>query len=273
MLYVSRIVTDSLKENSQNVVHRRSPRKPKPLKEPLSKSSENMEHIIVSPVQSQGPRKSPRKQKPVQSQELRKSPRKRKQNVHNVQPSKKRKMKVKRPLNVNLLTEFKEMTKDDEDKIQAYQQSKDAKIAKQQELITAQDSERAKVIDANQKVRSRYYEDLWGSKPVDTIMERHGRGRYSRTEHIGKTDNWDESRHMDAESKRLRCRGKQYMSLKTYQIKPARKVIIFINFNGILLYLKYFLQLILIIWSFIVFNMKIYFDNYETIVPKINFVI
>ena len=96
MLYVSRIVTDSLMENSQNVVPRRSPRKGMSLKEPLSKSSENMEHkklspvqsqIDVSPVQSQGIRRSPRKKNPVQIQEIRTSPRKRKQNVENVDHS------------------------------------------------------------------------------------------------------------------------------------------------------------------------------------------
>ena len=86
-LYISRIVTDLLMENSQNLVPRRSPQMRMSPKEPLSKSSENMEHKNVSPVQSQGPRRSPRKKKPVQSQELRTSPRKRKQNVENVDHS------------------------------------------------------------------------------------------------------------------------------------------------------------------------------------------
>ena len=86
-LYISRIVTDLLMKNLQNLVPRTSPQKGMSPKEPLSKSSENMEHKNVSPVQSQGPRRSPRKKKPVQSQELRTSPRKRKQNVENVDHS------------------------------------------------------------------------------------------------------------------------------------------------------------------------------------------
>ena len=148
---------------------------------------------------------------------------------------------------MNFLDEFKELTKFDENNIKAYEESKNAKIKKQQELITAQDAERERIMQGNQRPRNTHYEDLWASMKPGDKMTKKGRGKYSREMHIGKTCNKDESRHMKAESKRLHYRGKQYMSMSNYKIKPAKTVIMFINFNGMLLYLKYFLQLILTI--------------------------
>ena len=148
---------------------------------------------------------------------------------------------------MNFLDEFKELTKFDENNIKAYEESKNAKIRKQQELIAGQDAERERIMQGNQRPRNTHYEDLWASMKPGDKMTKKGRGKYSREMHIGKTCNNDESRHMKAESKRLHYRGKQYMSMSNYKIMPAKTVIMFINFNGMLLYLKYFLQLILII--------------------------
>ena len=148
---------------------------------------------------------------------------------------------------MDFLDEFKELTKFDENNIKAYDESKNAKIRKQQELITGQDAERERIMQGNQRPRNTHYEDLWASMKPGDIMPKKGRGKYSREMHIGKTCNKDESRHMKAESKRLHHRGKQYMSMTNYKIMPAKTVIMFINFNGMLLYLKYFLQLILTI--------------------------
>ena len=66
------------------------------------------------------------------------------------------------------------------------------------------------------------------------------RGKDRREKHVGKTGNRDESTHMQAEAKRLRYRGQQYMSLSGYKIMPAKKVRMFINCNVILLYLNFF---------------------------------
>ena len=154
---------------------------------------------------------------------------------------------MKRAPNVNFLDEFKELTKYDENNIKAYEQSKGAKIRKQQELLTAQEVERQSIMEGNKRPRNTYYEELWASKEPGAIMPKKGRGKYTRSHFLGKTGNWDESRHMDAESKRLHYRGKQYLSMSTYKIIAAKTVIMFINCNVILLYLKFFLQLILII--------------------------
>ena len=124
---------------------------------------------------------------------------------------------MKRAPNVNFLLEFKELTKFDESNIKAYEQSKGDKIRKQKELLTAQEVERQSIMEGNKRPRNTYYEKLWASKKPGTIMPKEGRGKYSRDKHIGKTGNMDESRHMDAEAKRLRYRGKQYMSLSTYK--------------------------------------------------------
>ena len=149
------------------------------------------------------------------------------------------------------------MTKDDEEKVKKYTESRDAKIRQQQEALTAQEVERLNVIAATTPVRDKYFEELWASKPDHYQMERIGRGHHSRRGHVGKTGNYDVLRHMTAEYHRLCYRGKKYMSLHSYKIMPAAKVIIFTNFHGCSLYLKYFVQLILIIWSFKVFNIMI----------------
>ena len=128
----------------------------------------------------------------------------------------------------------------DESNIKAYEQSKADKIRNQNELLAGQQDERQGIMEGNKRPRDTYYEELWASKDPGTKMPKEGRGKYSREKHIGKTGNWDESRHMDAEAKRLRYRGKQYMSLSTYKIMPAKKVIMFINCNVILLYLIFF---------------------------------
>ena len=154
---------------------------------------------------------------------------------------------MQRVPNVNFLDDFKELTKFDENTIKAYEESKNAKKKRQEQLITAQDAERESIMQGNQRPRNTHYEDLWASMKPGDIMPKKGRGKYSREMHIGKTCNKDESRHMKAESKRLHHRGKQYMSMSNYEIKPAKTVIMFINYNGMLLYLKYFLQLILTI--------------------------
>ena len=118
---------------------------------------------------------------------------------------------------MNLLDEFKELTKYDEYNIKAYEQPKDAKIKKQQELLTAQDVERERIMQGNQRPRNTHYEELWASMEPGHIMPKEGRGKYNRANFIGKTCNSDESRHMAAESKRLRYRGKQYLSLAKYK--------------------------------------------------------
>ena len=162
-------------------------------------------------------------------------------------PSNSKKRKVKRRPNANLLLAFKELTKTDESNIQAYEESKAEKIRNQDELLAGQQDERQVIIEGNKRPRDTHYEELWASKDPGTKMPKEGRGKYSWDKHIGKTGNLYESRHMDTEAKRLRYRGKQYMSLSNYKIMPAKKVIMFRNCNVILLYLKFFLQLILII--------------------------
>ena len=134
---------------------------------------------------------------------------------------------MKRAPNVNFLLEFKELTKFDENNIKAYEQSKGDKIRKQNELLAGQQDERQGIMEGNKRPRDTYYEELWASKDPGTKMPKEGRGKYSREKHLGKTGNRDESRHMDAEAKRLKYRGKQYMSMSSYKIMPAKKARMF----------------------------------------------
>ena len=82
------------------------------------------------------------------------------------------------------------MTKDDEEKVKLYTESRDAKIRHQQEALTAQEVERSKVITATKPVHDKYFEELWASKEVNDQMERIGRGHHSRRGHVGKFGNY-----------------------------------------------------------------------------------
>ena len=119
--------------------------------------------------------------------------------------------------------------------IQAYEESKAEKIRNQDELLDDQQEERQVIIEGdNKRPRDTYYEDLWAKQIPGTKMPKEGRGNYRREKHVGKTGNRDESRHMNAEAKRLKYRGQQYMSLSSYKIMPAKKVRMFINCNVML---------------------------------------
>ena len=140
-----------------------------------------------------------------------------------------------------MLLAFKELTKNDESNIQAYEEYKAEKIRNQDELLDDQQEERQVIIEGdNKRPRDTYYEDLWAKQIPGTEMPKEGRGNYRREKHVGKTGNRDESRHMKAEAQRLRYRGQQYMSMSSYEIQPAKKVRMFINCNVMLLYLNFF---------------------------------
>ena len=114
-------------------------------------------------------------------------------------------------------------------------------IGNQQDALDNQKEKQQEIVDAdNKKPASSYYERLWASHAPGTILARKGKGNYDRDVHKGKTGNRDVSRHMKDESTRLKYRGKQYLSMKTYMIKPAKRVRMFITFNVMLFYLIYF---------------------------------
>ena len=126
------------------------------------------------------------------------------------------------------------MTKDDDEKVRKFTEAKDAKKIHQQEVLADQEVEHSNVKAATTPktpLRDKYLEELWASKPDNYQMEKIGRGHHRRTTHIGKTGNTNESRHITAESHRLCYEGKKYMSLKSYKIMPAAKVIIFFIFS------------------------------------------
>ena len=154
--------------------------------------------------------------------------------------NKKRKV-VKVNNNEELVKAFDDFTKNDAANIQAYLERKNQLIGNQQDAIHAQQQKQQEIVDAdNKKPASTEYETLWANQAPGTQMTKKGSGNYDRTAHRGKTGNFDVSRHVKQESKRLKHRGKQYMSMGNYIIQRAKKVRMFITFNVMLFYLIYF---------------------------------
>ena len=163
--------------------------------------------------------------------------------MFNSEPNQNKKRKVvKVNNNEELVKAFDDFTKNDAANIQAYLERKNQLIGNQQDAIDDQRQKQQEIVDAdNKKPASTDYERLWASYAPGTILTRKGRGNYDRDNvHRGKSGNWDVGRHMKDESSRLKHRGLQYLSLKKYIIKPAKRVRMFITFNVMLFYLNYF---------------------------------
>ena len=162
--------------------------------------------------------------------------------MFNSEPNQNKKRKVvKVNNNEELVKAFDDFTKNDAANIQAYLERKNQLIGNQQDAIDDQQQKQQEIVDAdNKKPASTEYETLWANQAPGTQMTRKGSGNYDRTAHRGKTGNLDVSRHIKQESMRLKHRGKQYMSMETYIIQPAKKVRMFITFNVMLFYLNFF---------------------------------
>ena len=75
------------------------------------------------------------------------------------------------------------------------------------------------VIDADsKKPADTHYERLWASLDPSTKMQKKGSGNYDRDGLKSKTGNYSVSRHVKQEAKRLKNRGRQYMSMLNYTI-------------------------------------------------------
>ena len=162
--------------------------------------------------------------------------------MFNSEPNQNKKRKVvKVILNEKFIEAFEELTKNDAANIQSYQDTRTEMITNQQDLLDKQTQKRQEVIDADsKKPADTHYERLWAGLAPGTKMQKKGSGNYDRDGLKSKTGNSDVSRHVKQESKRLKHRGKQYMSMETYIIQPAKKVRMFITFNVMLFYLNFF---------------------------------
>ena len=146
--------------------------------------------------------------------------------MFNSEPNQNKKRKVvKVNNNEELVKAFDDFTKNDAANIQAYLERKNQLIGNQQDAIHDQQQKQQEIVDAdNKKPASSKFEREWASHTPGTKLARKGRGNYDRDVHKGKTGNRDVSRHMKDESTRLKHRGKQYLSMKNYMIKPAKRV-------------------------------------------------
>ena len=68
------------------------------------------------------------------------------------------------------------------------------------------------------------YEIMWQQAKPGDVIPKTGRGKYSRVAHVGKLANKSPARDKSEESKRLRARGKQYISMQTDKIMKAKEV-------------------------------------------------
>ena len=161
--------------------------------------------------------------------------------MFNSEQNQTKKRKVQVILNEKFIEAFEELTKNDAANIQSYQNMRTEKITNQQDLMDEQAKKRQEVIDAdNKKPASTFYETLWAGLQPGTKMEKKGRGNYARDALKSKTRNYDVSRHVKQESKRLKHRGKKYMMMGTYTIQRAKEVRMFITCNVMLFYLNFF---------------------------------
>ena len=162
--------------------------------------------------------------------------------MFNSEPNQNKKRKVvKVILNEKFIEAFDELTKNDAANIQSYQERRNLMTGNQQDALDNQKEKQQEIVDAdNKKPASTEYETLWANQAPGTQMTKKGSGNYDRTAHRGKTGNFDVSRHVKQESKRLKHEGKQYMSMETYIIQPAKRVRMFITFNVMLFYLNFF---------------------------------
>ena len=68
------------------------------------------------------------------------------------------------------------------------------------------------------------YERMWQEAKPGDIIPGTGRGKHSRAVHVAKIYNKSPTRDKSEESKRLKARSKQYLSLKTEKLMKAKKV-------------------------------------------------
>ena len=162
--------------------------------------------------------------------------------MFNSEPNQTKKRKVVNViLNEKFIEAFEELTRNDAANILSYQERRNEMIRNQQDSLDNQDEKRQEVIDADsKKPAATHYERLWASLPPGTQMQRKGSGNYERDALRSKTGNYSVSRHLKQEAKRLKHMGRQYMSVNNYIIQPAKKVRLFITFNVMLFYLKFF---------------------------------
>ena len=68
------------------------------------------------------------------------------------------------------------------------------------------------------------YEMLWQQAKPGDIIPKTGKGKHSRVPHVAKLANKSPARDKSEESKRLRARGKQYISMQTDKVMKAKEV-------------------------------------------------
>ena len=68
------------------------------------------------------------------------------------------------------------------------------------------------------------YEMMWQQAKPGDVIRGTGRGKHSRVVHVAKIDNKSPTREKSEKSKRLKARGKQYISMVSGKIMKAKKV-------------------------------------------------
>ena len=123
---------------------------------------------------------------------------------------------------MGLLDEFKansrefNLTAENFAKYKAERRGHVEKVLEEQSDIRKERIEKGETVSA--------YEKIWqDAKPGDKIPGT-GRGKHSHVVHVAKIYNKSPTRDKSEESKRLKARGMQYISMKTEKILKVKKV-------------------------------------------------
>ena len=121
-----------------------------------------------------------------------------------------------------LLDEFKANSRDFNSKAESFAKYKAKRKGHVDKVLEKQSDIRQERIEKGDTVSD--YEMMWQQAKPGDVIPGTGRGKHSRVVHVAKIDNKSPARDKSEESKRLKARGKQYISMMTGKIMKAKKV-------------------------------------------------
>ena len=123
---------------------------------------------------------------------------------------------------MGLLDEFKANSREFNSKAESFATYKAERKGHVDKVLEKQSDIRQERIEKGDTVSD--YEMMWQQAKPGDVIPKTGRGKHSRVVHVAKIDNKSPTRDKSEESKRLKARGKQYISMQTGKVMKAKKV-------------------------------------------------